>query len=68
MPAPAGAEGLRLDDQEVNVGVGPRIAPGTGPEEDHLLGIDLVDDGSDHPREECVVDVGHRVSSSFMLP
>jgi len=64
------AEGFGFHDDQVNVRIVPCVAAGAGAEENHLLGIDFIDDGSDHAVEEIVSDAGHCSTSlsSFSSP
>lgn len=47
-PALAGAERVVLHDEEVQIGIWARCPSGLGAEEDHLLGVYLLDNDSRH--------------------
>lgn len=52
-------ERLGFHDDQIDVRLRPGIAPGAGAEQDNPLGVDLRDDGPDHPVQGVVRDMDH---------
>ena len=62
LPVPASfrPEWFGFHDDQVNIGILALVAARTGTEQDHLLWIDLVDDGLDHAVQKCISHRRHR--------